>query len=533
MPLTEAEELELLELENENALALKSRSPSTPVATPEKTTFGERLTDPKKRTPFGLPENISSAVFPTTTETIKQKKGAGGTLLEGVVGGLEALGTPTRIMGTIRTDPETGEQFKASDPESALLRPEIDKTKKLIEEKVQPRDPNEFALTPRITTPEQQEQDVEKFLKGGAELVGNILSDPSTILSPFAKIAQKGVSFGNKLLGRFAQELSGVSEEALRKAGTKAGREALESAAGSQREIGKKILATLDDYDKFLPEKQAIDNALDNMGNIDGKKIIDALKKHKVGSKLKQSKAANESIQQMIDDVAASVGKDGKISPKEAIQLRREIDDVIGDAFGKGDSGKFVNAAKSARNEIKNALLESAELSGNTEYAEAMKTLAKKMDLQDRLKGFVGKSKNTQEERIQGFVDNLFGKNKENRQDVIRDLGELFGEDFLEESKLARLASELGPEGKASLIPRQSTGRAFIGTAGPQIAVGSPTIASKVTLPAAKIAEDFAGAVSDMTPLRPISGISQAVTPKEEEEDKKRKLRSMSTGRHF
>ena len=80
------------------------------------------------------------------------------------------------------------------------------------------------------------------------------------------KGATKAIEAPNKLLGKFAEELSGVSEEALRKAKpVSKGAKALKVAAGTQRKIGKKILNNLENLDEFLPESGIINKALKDM----------------------------------------------------------------------------------------------------------------------------------------------------------------------------------------------------------------------------------------------------------------------------
>ena len=123
------------------------------------------------------------------------------------------------------------------------------------------------------------------------------------------------------------------------------------------------------------------------------------------------------------------------------------------------------------------SLTETAEQSGNPQYAEAMRSMANKMRIIDDLKGYIGKSEQARNRKIQGFIDNLFGKNKEDAQRVISELGEVLGNDFIQESKLARLAGELGPEGVPGLTPRQPTGRSGfgLGAGASQLAAGLGT----------------------------------------------------------
>ena len=454
---------------------------------------------------FGLSDETERAVFPTTSES----KGIGGAFMQG----LEALGTPVRALGKFRTNPKTGEKFQAGEAESAFFRPEIDKLKGAI--------PGEGIPS--------------KIGRGAIELTGSVLSDPTIpftgVSKAIGKAGRKVVkSFGkgvveapNKFAGVIAKELSGVSEEALRMASPfSKGSKDLVKAIGTQKKIGNKILIHLDDYNKFLPEKGVIDNALNNMPSIKTKEVIknlaDALDDAAIGS----AKSGNEKILSIIDDVS-KMGDE--LPAKKFLDLRRKIDNEIGDSFGK-ESNSYITALKGTRRKMKEILIDAGNNSGNPEYAEAMNSLAIKMDAIDRLKGYIGKSEQARARKVEGFISNLFNKNKTDAQETIRDLGEVFGEDFLKESKLARLAGELGESGKPALLPRQTTGRSLLGTAGPQVALGSPFLASKFTLPAFTAAEKTAVAGTKILGKFPsnftgLSGVASGLSPNKNTPQKK------------
>lgn len=447
------------------------------------------------KTLFGLPENVEKTIFPTTSE----KRGVGGAFLQA----LEGLGTPVRMLGKLRTSPETGEKFKASDPESALFRPEMEKLKSKI--------PGEGIPS--------------KIGRGAIEIGGSMASDPTLPLSFMGKlagkagkqIAKKVVEAPNKLAGQIAQELSGVSEEALRMSGKKAGSKVLQKAAGTQKKIGDKILSSLDDYEAFLPDRIQISEALDNMPNISTKKTIKVLSESIDPKAIGKGKSANEKILGMIDDIEKQYGK--KLNSKAFFSLRKKIDNEIGDSWGK-ESSAYIDALKKARHQMKEMMVTAGEKSGNPEYAEAMTSLAHKMDVIDKLKGYIGKSQKVRGKRVESFVSNLFGKNKTEAQELVKDLGDVFGQDFLEQSKLARLAGELGEGGKAAFLPRQTTGRSLL-SVGPQIALGSPLLASKYTLPAFSGVEKgtkmlLKGAAGTIDLTKGISGIASGVSPKKE-----------------
>ena len=86
----------------------------------------------------------------------------------------------------------------------------------------------------------------------------------------------------DKAIGKISQETSGVSEEALRMAGTKAGRETLKNAANKQYEIGKKLVDMVDNAEDYMPEREIVNNALDNMPPINLKNVLQEIDNAKV-----------------------------------------------------------------------------------------------------------------------------------------------------------------------------------------------------------------------------------------------------------
>lgn len=109
----------------------------------------------------------------------------------------------------------------------------------------------------------------------------------------------------NKLAGRFAQEMSGVREEALRMAGTTEGRQTLQGAAGQQNTVGQELVRLIDQADDAIPERQKVEEALAQMGDMDLQSAVDALEGAKVkpvrGRLLPNEETANRKIDTYIE----------------------------------------------------------------------------------------------------------------------------------------------------------------------------------------------------------------------------------------
>ena len=292
--------------------------------------------------------------------------------------------------------------------------------------------------------------------------------------------ALKGI---DKTIGKIAQETSGVSEEALRMAGTKAGRETLKNAANKQYEIGKKLVDMVDNAEDYMPEREIVNNALDNMPPINLKNVLQEIDNAKVIEGSPSAIAANKRLDEL-KNIYTKVAAEKPVNAKNYRELRKQLDYEIQSAFNKdpGEASIFEKQAMKIRNAMKKELEKAAEASGNPEYVDAMKNWHDKINKLDKLKSFLGKNATTRGNRAESFVANLFNKNKTQQQKTLKDISDVFGNDFNAEAKLTYLANELGPEGKASWLPRWTTGRS-LWAKGLGMATGSPAIASRITLP--------------------------------------------------
>jgi len=292
--------------------------------------------------------------------------------------------------------------------------------------------------------------------------------------------ALKGI---DKTIGKIAQETSGVSEEALRMAGTKAGRETLKNAANKQYEIGKKLVDMVDNAEDYMPEREIVNNALDNMPPINLKNVLQEIDNAKVIEGSPSAIAANKRLDEL-KNIYTKLAAEKPVNAKNYRELRKQLDYEIQSAFNKdpGEASIFEKQAMKIRTAMKKELENAAELSGNPEYVDAVKNWHDKINKLDKLKSILGKNSTTRGNRAESFFANLFNKNKTQQQKILKDISDVFGNDFYAEAKLTYLANELGPEGKASWLPRWTTGRS-LWAKGLGMTTGSPAIASRITLP--------------------------------------------------
>ncbi len=321
----------------------------------------------------------------------------------------------------------------------------------------------------------------------------------------------------NKGVGRLASGLAGPSEEALRTYGLGFGKGAKKLAenAGKQNEIGLNLVDAIDNAHDFMPEGKIVDDALKNMPPVNISNTIqlytDAIAKLKKPSAgalpLPEERAAIKALEDDLKSLRGSSSKfpQTKFNAEGVRELRKRIDATA--SFGDDKAQSIVNKTRiAARTQIKNDLIDAAKASGNPEYETAMKSWSDKLQKVDQIKALLGKGGDTRELRAEGFISNLYGKNKSERQRLVGELGEIFGEDFLSQAKLAKLADELGPEGKPGWLPTQLNGRSALGGILGSGVVGythNPAYAAPMLLASPKVA---AGTLGTLDALQTIPG---------------------------
>ena len=279
------------------------------------------------------PERYKSNLFPNAQNI----EGSGALRSAGRVGMgvIDVLDAPTRAAATMR-----GQEM--SDPDAYFFRPEA---KKAVEkQKVQADEYDRSAqpgLTPDQHFSQMQNRGISTARPGLIEASHRAISDPLLPLSIGGKALgmisktaytalAKAIPGFNKMVGGLAEEFSGVSQEALRRAGTKEGRAALEAAAGTQRQIGDDLLERIDNYDEYLPERKQVDEALERMPPISvegaARTLEGAKSQANAGRTFGYQRAANDKIQGFADDLRG--GKQPENLGDAASDARRRYEDA-------------------------------------------------------------------------------------------------------------------------------------------------------------------------------------------------------------
>lgn len=288
--------------------------------------------------------------------------------------------------------------------------------------------------------------------------------------------------FINPAVTRLASELSGISAEALNVASTKTGRRKLVEMAGKSKEIGDRVLNSLENIDDNFHFEADLQNALSNMPKISTKPLIESLTQSieslKSGLQTTPKKRAAEYLQ---NEIKAFKRLPKQLDAIDFRNMRKDLDYAIN--FDEVGSDLISNALANTRKTAKQSLIDASK---GTDYEPVMKHYADVLDTRERIFNIIGKKPHIREGRIEGFINNLYGKNKTARQELLKDLDKVLGENFTEETKLATLANEIVKDGnKIPFFPTQTTGRSLMGTLGSLGVAGTGVVTANPALIAA------------------------------------------------
>ncbi len=291
-------------------------------------------------------------------------------------------------------------------------------------------------------------------------------SDP--IKETILKASEKYV---NPALKSVASQLTGISGEALSVLSEKGGRKKLIDFSAKTKEIGDNLIGMLDNIDKNYKYEDQLKLALGNMPDINTQKIKDVLKSEieKIEGKVFINKEQRAALPQLKEEYAQLSKLPKTMTAKDFRDFRKELDIDIN--FDNDGAKFFDNVMQTVRKEAKNNLIDA---SAGTPYKETMQNYSKALDARDKLyDAYLGKKGLVRNKRIQGFVDNLYGKNKDDAQEMIKNIDDVFGSGFSDQIKLSSLAKEAVKEGKIPFFNTMPTGRSVLGGLG-GFTVGGP-----------------------------------------------------------
>lgn len=215
--------------------------------------FSQETGMPVSPAPF-ISRKLDPLVFPSLSQK-SRLPGDNPSLGESAKGavkmGLDLLSLPVRALGTLRPNPETGENYKLSDNASAVFRPEINKVKGAISEATQFNNNDNYPM--RLA-----KGGAEALGRGVTEIAGNIASDPTFL----AGLASKALAKPLKSLGvNIEQTVLGKGNKSLLKKNNLTNEQVAETALESG--VGGSLKGTISKIDdKFEIVESQIDDVI-------------------------------------------------------------------------------------------------------------------------------------------------------------------------------------------------------------------------------------------------------------------------------
>lgn len=291
---------------------------------------------------------------------------------------------------------------------------------------------------------------------------------------------RSGARSASNLVARTAGQISGVEPSVLR--ASRRSPEAMKAAAGTESEIGEELVDFLQSEFAQLPEVQAAKKLLPQMGRIDARPLLKTLREIRKTIDPGQD-AQVKALDQWASRIESMMTKknvtdgvnlggrtvtDGTVSAQQMWEIKETLQSSSKVAFGESQ-GLLGTRLKFASRQARTALESQAKSQALTSeygktYAELMGRAAQKRKVLSYVGTKLGKNVETQSERSEAFIINLFGKNKSFMQSRVAQLDSLYGTDFLGRSRMAAMARQAGPDGALSLLPQQTTGRSLLGT---------------------------------------------------------------------
>jgi hypothetical protein len=328
---------------------------------------------------------------------------------------------------------------------------------------------------------------------GNAAMLSPVVKTGAELTLPMAKWA-------NKAAGGTAAEFTNVSEPALRKATTGAGREQLKAAFGTQPVIGEELAGHVSTALESVTKSPEVVQMLRQVPAVNIEPVISKLITELPEGVTKEGKVIADKLTAKAEELMALTDETGKVPAEKLFAFRQEIDDLAADAIGSDNAATFTKKLNSVNHEVRAALVKAAE---GTPYAATMAETSGKLKAIERMNRLLGHDPDTKAARAESFVRNIHNLGKTKQRAWVEDFQNKFGGNYLERSELARYAEELGGKGTGSVMSRFPTGKAGLATV--VAPFGSPIVATRMTLPAFQAAESVIGKVAGES--KTISGI--------------------------
>ena len=519
MALTAEEEAELAQLEGE--VAVFDTQPAAPIAEPQPVVPEE---------PTGL-ETISKALFPASTAreaTLQpQEFGPTGMSISGLkeigksalTSSIDVLGLATRGLSAIKNafGAKEGEKIDTAlktlqDTESGIFKGSREESNAFYENLInETENPVVKGALTGI-----------KFL---AEASIGVIEDPTSIVTGAAKVGQKALKRVSKIspdLKASVATASGIEQDVLEAASRQKVKD-IRGAAGTEESLAKEISAKISPKGEegFLADlttkKRALEDELTDAGveaqikqptlTIESEEIAKG-----VGGRVATEKVVKDPTAALIDpksgeEIAfpvdflenisqetafttlfksqydkirkeadqitiATKGKE-KITVKDALQMKRQFQQVLKEKFGVEGKGIYDNILKGFTASVRASIETSAIKAGKPEYVDIMREISKNKEFfataRETLTGARADfSKVKTSIAIEKKLSRIMNKFDRSETKVLSDLDEIFTKagipsDIANRSNLAAISRKTGIKGKGTpILSAISTGKSAV-----------------------------------------------------------------------
>lgn len=337
--------------------------------------------------------------------------------------------------------------------------------------------------------------------------IGGALRPLSGIPKAATSVADLTERAAGALSGVPGRELAAIGPLGTSQFGERVRRMAAKDEPGL--ELSKKLADRVINFEQYLPDAQKYAQKIASLPPIPVSDITVALEKAKPTTMVgESSKKAARQIDGLVSDIKAMADANGNITGPQARAIKQTLDHEVGNAFGQQSPTQYVAAAKSGRHSIAQAMKDAAKNSGDVEMVKMTEDYEKRLAALDKITDALGDDPRTIRQRAEGFVNNLFGANKSARREDVAEIGDIMGEDFLQDARAISVAKKAMPGGGLAIFPTHHNGRAALsaqvgqslaslgfgspaaaaigaGLAVPTYALSSPLLAS-VAIPAAR-----------------------------------------------
>lgn len=297
---------------------------------------------------------------------------------------------------------------------------------------------------------------------GAVPALGAGVKKTAEVASPYIRQAGRAVDKG---LGGLVEQISGNKASTLRAFNRNA--EAIKGASNTQAEIGANLVDFLQSQKSGLPEVQQAELLLEKLPPVNATRLL----KHLQSAAGKGNNPGEDSGKKLLLEWAnrfsSRMDSKGMVPASVMNEFKRDMQRAAEDAFGKETNHYLTNlkiGSRVARMSIEEAARAKGGEAGKL-YVDLMGRAAGKVSLLKFMGRQLGNSVEVQEKRAEGFISNIFGKNKTVVQQRLADLDSKFGTNFLEQARNANYAKELGPNGVPQMLSTHPTGRSLIGMA--------------------------------------------------------------------